>query len=309
MVAQIGADARQIVDDIDALRLEVGGGADARQQQDLRRIDRAGRQHDLAPRPEPPHRPALPELDADRALALEQHARRLRARFDDEIGAPPHMRMDIGARRRPALAVFLRHLIEAETLLLRAVEILVDTELRLPRRFEKDLLIAVVRAQIGDIQRPALPVQRVFVRLVVLGLAEVGQNVVPAPAGAAHVGPAVVIGVMAAHIDHGVDARRAAEHLAARHIALAAVEALLRHGLVAPVADFCRQHGRGADGRAHQHALALAARLQQADAQGRVFGQAPRERAAGRAAAGDDDVEFPVVTDRLAGHGVLTIIS
>jgi hypothetical protein len=59
-------------------------------------------------------------------------------------------------------------------------------------------------------------VHLVFAAIKILGLAEEGQNIVPAPAGAAHLPPEIVITRLAAHVDHAVDRRRAAEHLAAR---------------------------------------------------------------------------------------------
>mgnify|MGYP003338728194 CR=1 FL=1 len=48
MVLEIAADARQIVQRLDADRLQVIGGADTRQQEKLRRVHRAATQNDLA---------------------------------------------------------------------------------------------------------------------------------------------------------------------------------------------------------------------------------------------------------------------
>ena len=49
--------------------------------------------------------------------------------FDAQIGAAAHMGMDIGARRAPAFAVLLRHLVDAEAFMLVAIEIVADAEL------------------------------------------------------------------------------------------------------------------------------------------------------------------------------------
>src|SRR5690606_13711133 len=49
----------------------------------------------------------------------------------------------------------------------------------------------------------------------VLVLLEDRQHVFPAPAGQAELAPMIVVGGLAAHIDHGVDCRRSADCLAA----------------------------------------------------------------------------------------------
>ena len=79
-------------------------------------------------------------------------------RLDAEIGPLAQMRPQIGARGAAALAVDLGDLIEAEPFPTRAVKIVVERELRLARRVEEALLERIVRAQIGDVQRPALAV-------------------------------------------------------------------------------------------------------------------------------------------------------
>src|SRR5207245_2855443 len=60
---------------------------------------------------------------------------------------------------------------------------------------------------------------------VVLVLLEIGEYVVPAPSGQAHLPPAVVVGGLATHVDHGVDRRTAADDFATRIIEDAAVQA------------------------------------------------------------------------------------
>src|SRR6478735_157438 len=60
--------------------------------------------------------------------------------------------------------------------------------------------------------------------LLVLGLLEERQHVVVAPAFAAALPPAVIIGRRAPHVDHAVDRAGAAQYLAARLVEDAAVE-------------------------------------------------------------------------------------
>ena len=120
---------------------------------------------------------ALPVFDADRALAFEQDAGGMRAGLDAQIGAAAHMRMDVGARRTPAFAVLLRHLIDAEAFMLLGIEVLADPELALARALQEDLLHRIVGAQFVDGQRAALAVILAVEIGVVLGALEIGQHV------------------------------------------------------------------------------------------------------------------------------------
>ena len=71
------------------------------------------------------------QLDADRALTLEEDALRECSRLDREV-RPPHRRMEIGAGRAPAPAIAARHLVGADDLLLVAVDVVGDRIARLP---------------------------------------------------------------------------------------------------------------------------------------------------------------------------------
>ena len=147
--------------------------------------------------------------------------------LDAQIGARRHEGVDVAARRAPALAVLLRHLVGAEAFLLLGIEILADAELRLARGLQIDLPHRIVGARSRDMQRAALAVIFAVEFGIILRALEVGQHVGIGPAGVAERGPVVVIASVAADIDHGVDRGRAAEPLAARLIADAAVEARL----------------------------------------------------------------------------------
>ena len=152
------------------------------------------------------------------------------------------------------------------------------------------------------VQAPEVLVDRTLrcVELVVVFVhAEAGQRAVPAPGVVAgEFGPALVVARLATHVDHAVDARRAAQRLAARVAQRAAVQAGLGLGLVKPVgarvADAIQIAHRDVNpvvvvapaGLDHQHPLAG------------VGAQAVGQQAAGGAAADDD-----VVEDVLA-HGV-----
>ena len=179
--------------------------------------------------------------------------------------------MDIAARCAPALALVLRHLVDAEPFLIGAVEIVADAELRLARALQKHLLDRIVGAKPRDAQRAALAVIFAVELGIVLRALEVGQDVGIAPAGVAERGPVIVVGAVAADIHHRVDGAGAAEPLAARLIADAAVQPLLRHGVERPVVDLARDHQDDRAGRGDHPIVVLAAGIEQRHRRARVL--------------------------------------
>ena len=107
----------------------------------------------------------------------------------------------------------------------------------------------------------------------------------------------IVVGGLAAHVDHGVDRRRAADHLAARIIEAAAVEALLRLGLEAPVRARIADGEQIADGNMKPDPVVAAAGFEHEHAPVAIGRQPIGQDAAGRAGADDDVVVFAL--DRL----------
>ena len=101
---------------------------------------------------------------------------------------------------------------------------------------------------------------------VVLRALEVGQHVVPGPAGIAELAPVVVVGRLAAHVDHAVDRRAAAQHLAARIVQRTSVQAGLGLGLEAPVGARVAHGVEIADRDVDPEVVVAAAGLQQQDA-------------------------------------------
>ena len=86
--------------------------------------------------------------------------------------------------------------------------------------------------QVRNRQRAADAVKIVGAALLVLGLLEIRQHVVKAPAAIAVLAPAIVILVLAAHVKQAVDRARSAQHLAARlkHVFARPVPAPVRSG-------------------------------------------------------------------------------
>ena len=126
---------------------------------------------------------------------------------------------------------------------------------------------------------------------MMLGLPEPGQHIVPAPAAVAHLGPAVVIPHLAAHVDHAVDRGTAAEHPAARIVERPAVQAVLGLGPEAPVGARVALGVEIADRQPDPDIVVPAAGLEQQHPVAPVFRQPVRQHTAGRAGADDDIVE------------------
>ena len=192
-------------------------------------------------------------------------------------------------QRTPRLLVDLEI---AAALVVAAVEVLGlgDARPRRPRLAEcvEDL---PVQALLLDPPFAAGAVQLVGPVEVVLGPLEVGQDVVPAPAGVAQLAPAVVVRGLAAHVDHAVDRRAAAQHLAARIIEHATAESRLGLGLEAPVGARIADAVEIADRDVDPGIVVLAAGLEQQDRYRGIGGQPVGEHAAGGAGADDDVVE------------------
>jgi hypothetical protein len=199
----------------------------------------------------------------------------------------PPWRYSTPTARRPSISTR----VEAHAFLVLAVEVGVQRIAGLCRGFHEVGAVAVGAGRVHHVQRAAAAVQAAGATLVVLGLQEVGQHRVEAPAGIALGGPVLVVFALAADVDHRVHRTRAAQCLAARLVAAAPVQAGLRHGLEAPVGEAGLAHQREAGRAVDQHAGVAFARFEQAHRDGRVFAEARRQHAAGRAAADDDVVE------------------
>ena len=205
MVLQIGADGRAILHHLDSGGLQQGRRPDAGKLKQLRRIDGATGEHDLASaeRRFPP--PGLDIVDADRLTALEENSGCLRHDLQAQIG-PSHGRPQIGRGARFAPALAGGDLIEAHAFLCRAVEIVIVREPRLPGRLNIHVAKRVDLASgIADVKRAADGAIGVGPTLVVLGFLEIGQHVLPSPAGIALRRPVVEVFGLAANEDHGVD--------------------------------------------------------------------------------------------------------
>src|SRR5262249_2165257 len=143
------------------------------------------------------------DLDADGPRALEHDAVHARVGAHLDVAALDR-RAQVGDRRRAAAAVALGDLEAPGALLGGPVVVVVARDADLLAGVDERLDDRVHRAALADAQRAADPVVPVRAALVVLGALEVRQDVLVAPAGVPHRRPAVVVGPVAAHVDHRV---------------------------------------------------------------------------------------------------------
>src|SRR4051812_6500787 len=270
------------------------GRADARQHQQLRRADRARAEEHLTLRA---HRllaaAAVAQHHPDGALALQRDPRDVRARAHLEVRAVPRgAQVRVGGR--PAAAVALGDLHERRAVLLGAVVVGDARDADALGGLQEAPRQAARRALVHDVQRPADGVVLGGAALVVLGLEEVGTDVLPPPAARALGLPQVVVQRPAADVQHGVHRARPAQGLAARDEQRAPVAVRLGLGAVVPVQLGVELLGEAR--RDHDVGVAvLAAGLDEQHPDGRVLRQPVGEDAAGRAGADDDVVH--------GGHG------
>src|SRR5690348_14253479 len=96
--------------------------ADARQEHDVRRSDRAGSEDHLAAAAGGSQPTILPPAHADRAAAIEYDRFDQAAGLEPQIGPMKH-RLEEGARRRPAPSALLVHVKGGAALVVAGVEV------------------------------------------------------------------------------------------------------------------------------------------------------------------------------------------
>jgi hypothetical protein len=219
---------------------------------------------------------------------------RLNTRLHMQVGAPPHMGVQVATRSAPALAVLLRHLVDAQAFLFDPVEVVVDRETRFASGVQIDLMDRILGLQVRYMQGTSIAMKSVPDAAVVFAALEVRQKFVVRPTLIAQSRPMVVIAGVPTGVNHGIDGRGAAQAFAAWLVAPAAIQSHLRHSFKSVVVDAGRQHGHRCRRRVDQPAVALATRLQQHHLHISVFAQAAGHHAAARAAANHDVVWFMV---------------
>ena len=235
VVLQVLPDTRQVGQHVDAVLLQLGGLADTGEHEDLRGSDGAGGEDHLALGADHLLPPALVEIgNPDRPPAFDHHPGDVRPRDDLQVRALLD-RIEIGHRRRAAPTLAGRQLEVADPFLFGAVVVRVVGVAGILRGCDPGIADRPLEAHVRHRERPAGAVVVVGAALLILRPLEQGQHVVPAPARIAHLAPAVVVLMLTAHVKQAVERGGAAQHLAARPVETAAVQARIRLGHVAPV--------------------------------------------------------------------------
>ena len=290
MVLQILADAGSIEQRCNSMLRQVRPGPDGRQHQQLRRADRARRQDHLAAAFRTSQHTILPPAHAGRTFPCEVDAFGEAAGFKPEI-LPVQHRLQETARGGPAPAHLLIDVEIADAFVVAGVEVRDGRDAVLVRRFATSVENFPGQPRLLDAPFAALCVMPALEKMIDV-LAEERPHVVPRPAGQAELAPLVVVGGLAEHVDHAVDRRRAADHLAARIVQRTAIETRLRLGLEQPVGARIADGIEIADRDVKPDPVVVAAGLQQQNALRWIGRQPVRQHAAGRARADDDKVEL-----------------
>jgi len=130
--------------------------------------------------------------------------------------------------------------------------------------------------------------------MVALAGLEQRQHILPCPALVALLGPKVVVGSLAAHVDHAVDGRTATQHLAPRIAQGTPVQPRLGLGLHAPVGAWIADAVKVTDGDMNPGIVVTPARLEQQHPAGWIGGQAIGQQATGGTGTHDH-----IVVDRI----------
>ncbi len=287
VILQVPADAGQIVAHLDPVVLQMRRVAQPGEHQEMRRADGSGRQdhfgsrahHMLGTRAVAPDDPRGP-------LALEQDVAGLCPGQDRQVLALAHRieKRDGGGTAPPVPRGKLE---VAHAFLRGAVVIGVERVSGLLRRGDPGIADGPLKPHVGHRQGALFAVKRVGAALLFLGALEQRQDVVPTPARVAHLGPAVVILRLAAHVKKPVQRGRTAQDLSPRPVEPPSVQARVRLGPVAPVHRRVVHHLEIADRDMDPRVPVTTAGLQQDDLDRRVGRETIREHASGRARADD----------------------
>jgi hypothetical protein len=226
-------------------------------------------QHDLALRPYVDRVAAPAVAHPDGTAALEQDLLDQHAGLEFEIRPLQH-RLEERLGRRQADAALLVHVEIADAAVVAGVEVGGAWNAHLVGSRGDG-----VEDRPGDAHLLDPPFARAAVMLgvaeeVPVEPAEGRQHVVPAPALQSELAPMVVVGRLAAHRDHAVDRRAAADDLAARIVEGAAVQPGLRLGLEQPVGTRIAHGVEVAHGNVEPDPAIVAARLEHQHARRRI---------------------------------------
>ena len=191
----------------------MSGRPDARQHQELRRVDGSAAQDDLALGPGGLAHALPDDLDAFCPTTFDDDPRRDRLRQQVEIAALPS-RLREGHRRAGAATVGYVGVDPAKALGNIGVEVVDDRVSRLAGGGKERVADRQIEPRSLHSHRAVVAVPLAGAAAVSLGFLEVLQHLVERPSLAAALCPLVVFKRVAAQVQHAVDAARAAENAA-----------------------------------------------------------------------------------------------
>ncbi len=204
VIGEVGTHPRAVRDHPDPVLDELLGGADARQQQQVRAADSACRHDDLSLGPRHLFGTPAEITNPGSPAAVHDDARDQRVCVHGEVG-PGGGGMQVCVRGRPAAAVFLRDLVEPGAVLGQPVEVLVSGRSAFPGGGHEGPRQRGLVLEVGDAERPGDAVVGRRPAGVVFGAQEIGEQIRITPSGAPVViTPRVVVQAVAPDVDHGV---------------------------------------------------------------------------------------------------------
>ena len=268
--------------------------------QNLDRSDRTGSEDHFALGARFDHLAVLDKAHAGGAAALDDQAIDMDMRLQPQVRSLQR-RLEEAARRRPAPSALLVDMEIADAFIVAGIEV----GNFLDAHFLRGLAdrIEDFPGQPWGLDTPAAAgaMMRAVAEEVIFKPPEHRQHVVIGPALQPELAPVIVVGGLTAHRDHGVDRRRAADHLASRVGQRAAVEARLALGLEHPVRARIADGEEIADRDVKPDPVVLAAGFEDQHALARIGRQPIGEDTSGGARADDDVVE---ITFKRARHQI-----
>lgn len=267
-------------------------GTDTRQQEQPRRVDRAGADDDLLPATDQPGISRLvDELDPGRGTVANDYPPHERSPEDLQIWSAEGW-VQISTGRAPAQSAVNERLRDMQTFLPVSVVVWRHGEPGLLAAAQKGVVELVRRGAPADVQRPVSAAPVVWAISEGLHPAEVWQAMGMVPVRQAIGRPAVVIHRVAAVIDHRVDRRRAADHPAGFLVDGLAIEVRLGTGLVSPANPLALVGERQRAGHGDDEPPVGPAGFHQQNRGRRILAEPSRQDAPGRPSAHEDVVEL-----------------
>ncbi len=228
------------------------------------------------------------ETYAGHTLALKDQPISMGMCHHPQVG-PLHRGAQETARRVPAHAAMLVHLEKARAFVVAIVEIGTRLDPELPRALLHGLQNVPPQTLFADLPFTSGAVHVIAARVVILGLEEIGQHVVPAPPGVAKLPPVVIVRRLPAHVDHAVDGATAAQHLAARIGQRAPVQPRLGRGFHHPIGARIADAIEIPHRHLHPVVVVIPPGLKQQDVIGRISAETVGQNTA-RGARADNDI-------------------